>query len=148
MTAVNNTSRSLQSVCVVLYTSCCFCLHQSTGHLLFHCVMRSTVYFVSVPVARGRTIFHKAPPVRYWCTSPNTTPLLWWRTCSLCACMSKVCRIGVVLRLKTRPNGTGGISAAVGHGFPARSKSRWSNFITGGINHTPLSLGQTEGLGG
>lgn len=87
MTAVNNTSHPLKSVCVVQFTSCCFCLHKSTLAPARCCSIASRVvtclFFVWACWRGGQ--FSMRLLVCHWCTSPNTTPGLRWRTRSLCA---------------------------------------------------------------
>lgn len=152
MTAVNNTSQSLKlrytvHITVFLFTQILW----SPAVLLRHVVY---CLFCVRACCRGRgvgrTIFHKAPCAPLVHVSKHDTAASVTHLFPLCSpCMSKVCRMGVVLHLQTGPSGAGGISAAKGHGFfLTRSKSRRSHFIMVGTNHTSLSLGQTEGLGG
>lgn len=145
MTAVNNTSYPLKSVCVVQFTSCCFCLHKSTLAPARCCLIASCVLLFVWTCWRGGQ-FSMRLLVCHWCMSPNMTPgASVTHSFPLCSpCISKVCRIGV----RTGLSGAKGISAAVGQELLTRSKSLWSNFIIGSINLTSLSLGQTERDGG
>lgn len=150
MTAVNRTSKSLTSVCIVQCTPHAVFVY--TNPLVTCCLLRHVFYclFCARACCRGRTHFHRALRAPLVHVSKHDTAALVTYFFPLCSpCMSKVCRIGVMLHLKTRPNAIKGISAARSHGFYTRSKSQWSNFIIGGISYThSLSLGQTEGLSG
>lgn len=140
MTAVNKTSVSLPCTVHVLL----FLLTQIHSAPVVFCVM---CLFCVRACCRGRTIFHKARRAPLVHVSKHDTAASVTHLFPLCSpCMSKVCRIGVVLHLNSRPNGAEGISAK-GRCFFTRSKSCWSNLIIDSINHTTLSLPQTKGLG-